>query len=60
MKPLPRTAEALVEELDELYPPRCIGRNQSPEDAHRYAGARELVEKLLQRRDAIQETLTDV
>jgi len=55
MEPLPRTAEALVEELDEQYPPRCIRRNQTPEDAHRYAGARELVERLILRRDAIRE-----
>lgn len=59
-KPLPRTAEALVDELEELYPARCIRRGETPEDAHRYAGARELVEKLVQRRDAIKETLTDV
>ena len=37
----------LVDELDKAFPPRCIGENESPEAAHRYAGARALVDKLL-------------
>lgn len=49
MKALPPTAVDLVRELDALYPPRCIGRDERPEDAHRYAGMREVVEYLLAR-----------
>jgi hypothetical protein len=44
---LPLYAEELVEELSKTFPPRCITPGQSLEDAHRYAGKRELVEFLL-------------
>lgn len=56
-KPLPRMtalplhAEDLVDALDALYPPRCIGPGQSVEQAHRYAGAREIVDFLLMLKD---------
>lgn len=46
MNPLPQTVEALIEELEAIYPPRCIGRHDSLETAHRYAGASELVGEL--------------
>lgn len=47
MKTLPIHAEDLVAELNKLFPPRCISPGESLEDAHRYAGKRELVEFLL-------------
>lgn len=46
MDKLPLYASVLVEELNALFPARCIGPGQSLEDAHRYAGKRELVEFL--------------
>lgn len=49
IKPLPHTATDLIRELDEIVPPQCIGQGQSAEEAHRYAGKRELVEHLLSR-----------
>ena len=46
MDELPLYASELVEELNNLFPPRCITPGQTLEDAHRYAGKRELVEML--------------
>ena len=51
LKSLPLHAEDLVDALDKLYPPRCIAPGQSLEGAHRYAGARELVDFLIALRD---------
>jgi hypothetical protein len=44
---LPIESQDLVAHLDRLIPPRCISPNETPEQAHRYAGKRELVEYLL-------------
>lgn len=44
---LPSYAVDLIDELDKYVPHRCIGASQSPEDAHRYAGKRELVDFLV-------------
>jgi len=44
---LPLHAADLVEMLDAEFPARCIGPSQTPEDAHRYAGKRDLVDFLL-------------
>jgi hypothetical protein len=52
MNQLPVYATDLVRELDKSTPARCIRRGESPEDAHRYAGQRELVEGLLRRLEA--------
>lgn len=46
-QPFPASAADLLKYLDEAYPARCIGRDQSPEHAHRYAGQRELIDGLL-------------
>lgn len=46
MKPLPNFSVDLIQELDELYPPKCIAPRQALEDAHRYAGQRELIDTL--------------
>jgi len=52
---LPVYAEELVAKLDEWFPPKCIGKNQTPEEAHRYAGKRELIEHLLWLRKQAEE-----
>lgn len=44
---IPPLSTQLIEALDKAYPARCIQKGESPEDAHRYAGARELIERLL-------------
>lgn len=46
---LPSLAADLIRELDRTCPARCIRANESLEDAHRYAGKRELVDSLLLR-----------
>lgn len=46
--PFPPMSEDLVEELDRRYPHRCIEREETPEEAHRYAGKRELIDRLMQ------------
>ena len=51
MKTLPASASDLIDALDAAYPPSCIRRGESPEDAHRRAGARELVERLKELRE---------
>lgn len=49
IRPLPGNTVDLVRELAEMIPPRCIGAAEPVEDAHRYAGKRELVDHLLAR-----------
>lgn len=55
MKVLPSTVTGLIEELDKLYPHRCIQPGQSETDAHRYAGRRELIDELKARLDATEK-----
>ncbi len=55
MNRLPVYATQLVEELNKDFPARCIAPGQTLEDAHRYAGKRELVEGLLRRLEATVE-----
>lgn len=55
MQKLPQTAVELVKELEASTPARCIRPNESLEDAHRYAGRRELVDSLLLRLRATVE-----
>jgi len=45
---LPAGTEHLLELLDNLCPPRCIAPGETLEQAHRYAGARELIESLIE------------
>jgi hypothetical protein len=52
---LPVYAEELVRLLDERFPPKCIGKGQTPEQAHRYAGKRELIDHLLWLRKQSEE-----
>ena len=47
MNKLPAYSTDLIARLDRLFPPRCIQSRETPEQAHRYAGKRELVEYLL-------------
>lgn len=51
MKPIPTEVADLVAELESLYPRACISPQDRIEDAHRYAGAVELVESLRLRLD---------
>lgn len=46
MRPLPLTLLGVIEELESLYPARCIGPEETPENAHRYAGKVELIAEL--------------
>lgn len=45
---LPKDSYDLIDRLVEQYPPRCILPNETAEDAHRYAGAAQLVNDLLE------------
>ncbi|MGY6517457.1 MAG: hypothetical protein ACXIUZ_01965 [Lysobacteraceae bacterium] len=45
---LPHSAAELIAVLDKLYPVRCIRPGEDLNEAHRYAGCRELVDKLIQ------------
>lgn len=42
----PALDKRLIDWLRALYPPRCIGADETPERAHRYAGKVELVKQL--------------
>ena len=55
MKNLPVTSTELIEALDALYPPRCIGPDETPIEAHRYAGKRELIDGLKARLAATEK-----
>jgi hypothetical protein len=48
---LPSDVLKLVEHLNERYPDRCIIRGESLEDAHRLAGARDVINYLTDLRD---------
>lgn len=39
-------SQDLIDELNKLYPNRCIQRGQSLDDAHAERGQRELIDKL--------------
>jgi hypothetical protein len=41
------TAVELIERLDEQFPHRCIGRDETLDHAYYYAGKRDLVDTLL-------------
>jgi hypothetical protein len=45
----------LVRELAKSIPERCIRKGETPEDAHRYAGQRDLVNHLLMRLEATEK-----
>lgn len=55
VKPFPADVEALIDELESTYPPRCIQPDETPEQAHRYAGASDLVAGLRARYDRANE-----
>jgi hypothetical protein len=44
---IPLYSDDLIKQLDAAFPPKCIGVQDRMEEAHRYAGKRELVELLL-------------
>jgi hypothetical protein len=47
---MPSSAYELIDWLSERYPARPIRKGQSLEDAHREAGARELIDRLILQR----------
>jgi len=57
MKTLPAASRDLIAALDEAFPARCIRPGESPEDAHRYAGRRDIVEFLISLRDRLDRRL---
>lgn len=44
--PFPARSIDLIEELEELFPPRCIAPGEDPCEAHRYAGQLDLLQYL--------------
>lgn len=44
---LPTDSYALIKHLEAQFPARCIQPDETLEEAHRYAGKRELVEELV-------------
>jgi len=42
----PLIEDDLIKWLDAAYPDRCIRKGESVEDAHRRAGARDVIERL--------------
>lgn len=46
LQQVPHFSRDLIAWLDRTHPPRCIEAGQSPEEAHRYAGARDLIDHL--------------
>lgn len=55
MRIIPNSAEELIEDLEEHYPPRCIEPMETLEDAHRYAGMVELIQNLRARLEYTKE-----
>lgn len=47
---IPELSEDLIDELDKLFPPKCPPIEWSWERTQRYAGMRDLVDLLLQRK----------
>lgn len=45
-RPIANTVPELIEQLEGMYPPRCIRPDESLEEAHRYAGRQALVTEL--------------
>lgn len=49
------TAHDLIDWLDREIPHKCIDPMETTESAHRYAGAREVVDQLIWRREQERE-----
>lgn len=47
MNTLPAMSRDLIAALNEAFPARCVRPGESMEDAHRYAGRRDVVEFLI-------------
>lgn len=45
---IPQSAYDLIELLSQTYPHECIRPGQSLEEAHRYSGARQLIDELVE------------
>ena len=46
MRPLPQDTGTLLDQLDELYPPRCRKPDESEREHERYAGKVDLIAEL--------------
>lgn len=55
MRALPSTIAGFIEEYEKLYPPRCIGVDQTPQHAHHYAGKVALVQEMRARLMAVDK-----
>lgn len=53
--PIPTKTDALIAALEEMYPLRCIRPGEAIDEAHRYAGARAVVEHLVRWREMSDE-----
>ena len=51
MKLVPPYSSDLIAALDKEYPTRCILPSETPEMAHRYAGARDVIDMLKHKLD---------
>jgi hypothetical protein len=52
---LPATSADLIAHLNRVYPARCILPDETLANAHRYAGARDLIDMLLDWQTETQE-----
>lgn len=55
LKELPARSADLIDQLDKLFPHRCIAEGETLEQAHRRAGARELIDYLLDLRKTTED-----
>ena len=53
---LPQLSVDLIDELDKMFPARCIEAGQTLEAANRYAGKRDLIDYLRALRDEANAT----
>ena len=53
---IPLYSDDLIKQLDAAFPAKCIGPQDRMEDAHRYAGKREIVELLIRLNAAVKDT----
>lgn len=55
MKPIPDQTDALIEELDEMYPPRCFQPDQETIEQHLiFTGWRRMIDYLKEWRTATE------
>lgn len=47
LEEMPRDTVGFIDVLDQMYPHRCIRKDEDIIDAHRYSAIRELIDELL-------------